>query len=565
MKQLGQLFEELKRRNVIRVAIAYVIVAWLIAQVTELALDSFAAPDWVMKTVLFLLVIGFPLALILAWAYELTPEGIKLEKDIVRSDSVTHLTGRKLDFSIIALLAIALIVVILDNYVWIDADPLDGLVDVSEPVPGFSNRAAIAVLPFVNLSNDPEQEYFADGITEDLITALQSFQSFPIIARTSTFTYKNISRDVRDIASELGAGYIVEGSVRKVDDLVRINVQLNNDQGNHVWADVYTFQSRDALRIQDELVSNVILAIEPQLIITEADRARFVRTEDMEAWDYFLQAATNTYAPFAFTDLNGQYVSPERLELAREFLFKALEIDPNFAAAYRLLNHIDGSYVVNLRHLLTDEQAEETRRRAIEYGDKARLISPFEPSVCSCQAAMLLMSGDVEAAFQLQQESLRHNPSNAVARAVMAKILQVRGENELALQEIALAKRLSPRDMAMTSFLYFEAAAYLALGRFDKAIKASDQSLLLVPGNYDSRFVRILSLFASDQREEAKAELGRLRELVSPELMPTTGWNEPFPTAVAAHVTLESGRSLMGVDYNEGLHAILHELGWNSP
>ena len=177
---------------------------------------------------------------------------------------------------------------------------------------------------------------------------------------------------------------------------------------------------------------------------------------------------------------------------------------------------------------------------------------------------MLLMSGDVEAAFQLQQESLRHNPSNAVARAVMAKILQVRGENELALQEIALAKRLSPRDMAMTSFLYFEAAAYLALGRFDKAIKASDQSLLLVPGNYDSRFVRILSLFASDQREGAKAELGRLRELVSAELMPTTGWDEPFPTAVAARVTLASGRSLMGVDYNEGLHAILHELGWNS-
>ena len=314
---MGQLFEELKRRNVIRVAIAYVIVAWLIAQVTELALDSFAAPDWVMKTVLFLLVIGFPLALILAWAYELTPEGIKLEKDVVRSDSVTYLTGRKLDFSIIALLAIALIVVILDNYVWIDADPLDGLVDVSEPVPGFSNRAAIAVLPFLNLSDDPKQEYFADGITEDLITALQSFQSFPIIARTSTFRYKNSSEDLRDILSALGAGYIIEGSVRKVDDLVRINVQLNNNQGKHVWADVYTFQFQDALRIQDELVSSVMLAIEPKLIITEADRARFVRTEDMEAWDYFLQAATNTYAPFAFTDLNGQYVSPERLELGK--------------------------------------------------------------------------------------------------------------------------------------------------------------------------------------------------------------------------------------------------------
>ena len=556
--------DELKRRNVFRVGVAYMIVAWLLLQVADVVLNNIEAPNWVFQTILLLLVIGFPLALILAWAYELTREGIKLEKDVVRSDSVTHFTGRKLDFSIIALLAIALFVVILNNYVWIDADPLDGLVDVSEPVPGFSNRAAIAVLPFLNLSDDPKQEYFADGITEDLITALQSFQSFPIIARTSTFRYKNSSEDLRDIASALGAGYIIEGSVRKVDDLVRINVQLNNNQGKHVWADVYTFQFQDALRIQDELVSSVLLAIEPKLIITEADRARFVRTEDMEAWDYFLQAATNTYAPFAFTDLNGQYVSPERLELARDLLFKALEIDPNFAAAYRLLNHIDGSYVVNLRHLLTDEQAEETRQRAIEYGDKARLISPFEPSVCSCQAAMLLMSGDVEAAFQLQQESVRHNPSNAIARAVMAKIFQVRGEYELALQHIALAKRLSPRDMAMTTFLYFEAAVYLGLGRFDEAIKSADQSLLLVPGNYDSRFVRILSLFASDQRKEANAELRRLRELVSPELMPTTGWDEPFPTAVADRVTLESGRSLMGVNYNEGLHAILNELGWNS-
>jgi len=556
--------DELKRRNVFRVGVAYMIVAWLLLQVADVVLNNIEAPNWVFQTILLLLVIGFPLALILAWAYELTREGIKLEKDVVRSDSVTHFTGRKLDFSIIALLAIALFVVILNNYVWIDADPLDGLVDVSEPVPGFSNRAAIAVLPFLNLSDDPKQEYFADGITEDLITALQSFQSFPIIARTSTFRYKNSSEDLRDIASALGAGYIIEGSVRKVDDLVRINVQLNNNQGKHVWADVYTFQFQDALRIQDELVSSVLLAIEPKLIITEADRARFVRTEDMEAWDYFLQAATNTYAPFAFTDLNGQYVSPERLELARDLLFKALEIDPNFAAAYRLLNHIDGSYVVNLRHLLTDEQAEETRQRAIEYGDKARLISPFEPSVCSCQAAMLLMSGDVEAAFQLQQESVRHNPSNAIARAVMAKIFQVRGEYELALQHIALAKRLSPRDMAMTTFLYFEAAIYLGLGRFDEAIKSADQSLLLVPGNYDSRFVRILSLFASDQRKEANAELRRLRELVSPELMPTTGWDEPFPTAVADRVTLESGRSLMGVNYNEGLHAILNELGWNS-
>ncbi len=555
-------FRELRRRNVFKAGIAYLVVAWLMIQVADIVLPALGAPEWVPRTTTFILILGFPVAVVLAWAYEVTPQGIKKTRQVPLEESISKLTGQKLNFTIIAALTLALIIVVVDDFKPGETDPLEGVVDVSQPVPGFSNRAAIAVLPFLNLSDDPEQEYFADGVTEDLITALQSFQSFPIIARTSTFTYKNNSGDVRQIAAALGAGYIVEGSVRKVDDLVRINVQLNNNEGNHIWADVYTYQFKDALKIQDELVSNVVLAIEPQLIITEADRARFVRTEDMEAWDYFLQAATNTYAPFAFTDLNGHYVPPERLELARELLHKALEIDPNFAAAYRLLNHVEGGYLVNLRHMLTDEEAEEAIRRGIEYGDQARLMSPFEPSVCSCQAAMLLMSGDIDAAFQLQQESLRHNPSNAIAHAVMGKILQVRGESDLALQEVALAKRLSPRDMAMTTFLYFEAAAHQALGQFDDAIRAADQSLLLVPGNYDSRYVRILSLVALGKRDEATSELDRLKEIVSPEFTPTTGWNEPFPESVATRVTLESGVPLSGMDYNDGLRAVLFDLGW---
>ena len=356
---MGQLFEELKRRNVIRVAIAYVIVAWLIAQITELALDSFAAPDWVMKTILFLLVIGFPLTLILAWAYELTPEGIKLDKDVVRSDSVTHLTGRKLDFSIIALLAIALIVVILDNYVWIDADPLDGLVDVSEPVPGFSDRAAIAVLPFLNLSDDPAQEYFSDGITEDVITSLQSTGSFPVIARTSTFSYKGHALDVRDIAKALGAGYVLEGSVRKVEDRVRINAQLIDATGRHIWAEFYDSELHDIFAVQDEIRQQIIGAMEPELLKAEMARAQLVRTEDMQAWDYYLQAAANATTFGGYADRNGRPVTIERMEHARELAMKAVELDPGFADAYTMLGHISFYYVTDLRSKLIEEASEK--------------------------------------------------------------------------------------------------------------------------------------------------------------------------------------------------------------
>ena len=245
-------------------------------------------------------------------------------------------------------------------------DPQEGLVDVSQPVPGFFNRAAIAVLPFVNLSDDPAQEYFSDGITEDLITGLQSFRSFPIIARTSTFKYKETSLDLREIATALGAGYIIEGSVRKVGDDVRINVQLNNHQGLHVWAQIYDFKFEDSLRIQTELVGSILLAIEPALIISEADRSRFKRTEDMEAFDYFLRAATNTPALMAFTDLNGGEVTPERMELAREYATKAVELDPNFAGGWRMLNHIEGFYVSYFAYLLSEDERQSALERGLE-------------------------------------------------------------------------------------------------------------------------------------------------------------------------------------------------------
>lgn len=437
-------------------------------------------------------------------------------------------------------------------------------IDVTTPVPGFSGRAAIAVLPFVNMSDDPEQEYFADGITEDLITGLQSFQSFPIIARTSTFQYKGKSEDVRDIAAALGAGYIIEGSVRKVRDDVRINVQLINHLGQQLWAENYDFKFNDVLHIQAELVSKIMLSIEPELIISEADRARFVRTEDMEAFDYYLRAAANTFAPFAFTDLNGQVVTPERLELAREYATKAVTLDPTFAAGWRMLNHIDGSYVVNLAYLLSKEELQETLERAIEYGERSRLLSPFEPTVCSCLAAMLLMSGDIDGARLLQEESLKQNPANALVHAVMAKILQVSGEGEHALREITLAKRLSPADMAMTTFLYFEAAIYQNLGRFNEAITAANMSLLLSPINYDAFYLKITSLYASGERGSAQSTLAELKAKLPPDFQPSSGWEQPFPQSVADKVILVNGISLHGLRYNEGLRLIFEDLGWGA-
>ena len=566
-----KLFQELQRRNVFRVGIAYAVAGWVLLQVGDLVLENIEAPAWVIQAMMLVVALGFIAALIIAWAYELTPEGIKRDRDVERGQSIMHETGRKLDRIIMGFLLVAVAYFAVDKFVLDlsrDAKPVLAeppiIIDIATPVAGFSGRAAIAVIPFVNMSNDPDQEYFADGITEDLITGLQSFQSFPIIARTSTFQYKGTSPDVREIAAALGAGYIVEGSVRKVNDEVRINVQLNDRHGQHVWAENYDFEFKDVLRIQSELVSKVMLAIEPELIISEANRTRFVRTEDMEAFDYFLRAATNTFASFAFTDLNGEVVTPERLELAREYATKAVELDPKFAAAWRMLNHIEGSYAVNYAYLFSEQELKEKIERGIEYGQRSRLLSPFEPTVCSCLAAMLLMSGDVEGARLLQEESLKQNPSSAIVHAVMAKILQVSGDDERALEEITLAKRLSPEDMAMTTFLYFEAAIYQDLGRFSEAVAAANLSLLTSPLNYDAEFVKITSLYASGQRELARAAIVRLKASSPPDFQPVSGWSQPFAESVADSVTLANGMSLNGLRYNDGLRLVFEDLGWDT-
>jgi len=547
------------------------VAGWVLLQVGDLVLENIEAPAWVIQAMMLVVALGFIAALIIAWAYELTPEGIKRDRDVERGQSIMHETGRKLDRIIMGFLLVAVAYFAVDKFVLDlsrDAKPVLAeppiIIDIATPVAGFSGRAAIAVIPFVNMSNDPDQEYFADGITEDLITGLQSFQSFPIIARTSTFQYKGTSPDVREIAAALGAGYIVEGSVRKVNDEVRINVQLNDRHGQHVWAENYDFEFKDVLRIQSELVSKVMLAIEPELIISEADRTRFVRTEDMEAFDYFLRAATNTFASFAFTDLNGEVVTPERLELAREYATKAVELDPKFAAAWRMLNHIEGSYAVNYAYLFSEQELKEKIERGIEYGQRSRLLSPFEPTVCSCLAAMLLMSGDVEGARLLQEESLKQNPSSAIVHAVMAKILQVSGDDERALEEITLAKRLSPEDMAMTTFLYFEAAIYQDLGRFSEAVAAANLSLLTSPLNYDAEFVKITSLYASGQRELARAAIVRLKASSPPDFQPVSGWSQPFAESVADSVTLANGMSLNGLRYNDGLRLVFEDLGWDT-
>ncbi|MGD8682134.1 MAG: hypothetical protein PVJ33_17345, partial [Lysobacterales bacterium] len=233
------LLSELKRRNVIRVGIAYIVVAWLVAQVLQLFMESFGAPAWVMKTVLILLAAGVPFALFFAWVFELTPEGLKREVEVDRSQSITRQTGRKLDSTIIAVLVLALGYFVADKFVLSREDavppPQEAIAAVADsPVEAPAEKPSapppakqsIAVLPFVNMSADQDQEYFSDGISEEILNALAQIPDLHVTSRSSAFVFKGEAIDIPTVAAQLGVANVLEGSVRKSGNKVRITAQL---------------------------------------------------------------------------------------------------------------------------------------------------------------------------------------------------------------------------------------------------------------------------------------------------------------------------------------------------
>ena len=232
------LFSELKRRNVFRVGIAYLIVAWLTLQVTDIVVPILELPDVFDRGVLLLLAIGFPFALIFAWAFEMTPEGVKKEKDVDRAVSITQHTGRKLDFIIIGVLTVAVAIFALDKFVWTESVA----------------PKTIAVLPFVNMSDDSEQEYFSDGLSEELLNLLAQIPELRVTSRTSAFSFKGKDATIAEVGRTLDVEHVLEGSVRRSGDTIRITAQLINvSTDTHVWSDSWDRDFQDVFVIQDEI------------------------------------------------------------------------------------------------------------------------------------------------------------------------------------------------------------------------------------------------------------------------------------------------------------------------
>jgi TolB-like protein len=282
------LFRELKRRNIFKVAAAYIIVGWLLLQVSDVLVPALYLPDWFHSGIAFLLILGFPVAMIFAWAFELTPEGLKRDHEVDRSQSITQQTSRKLDFIIIGLLIAALGYFAWDKFV-LAPERKTELVEATTAVVEQTAEIdkSIAVLPFVNMSSDTEQEYFSDGLTEEVLNLLAKIPNLRVIARTSSFAYKGKDVKIAEVANELHVGHVLEGSVRKAGNQLRITAQLiRASDSSHLWSETYDRTLENIFAIQDEIAAAVVSQLKLELL----GETLGSKQVDPAAYALFLQA-----------------------------------------------------------------------------------------------------------------------------------------------------------------------------------------------------------------------------------------------------------------------------------
>jgi len=487
------LYSELKRRNVFRVAIAYLALAWIVTEVAGTLLPAFGIPDWGFRFVVIVFALGFVPTLIISWVYEITPEGLKREKDIVRDDSITHLTAKRLDGFTIGLILVALAFVLADR-LWFSPRlavqlkaPAKVVTDSVKPtdsepaIPQYPPNS-IAVLPFVNMSSDPEQEYFSDGISEELLNLLTRIPELRVAARTSSFSFKEQNLEIPEIAKRLKVAHVLEGSVRKAANQVRITAQLiKTDDGYHLWSESYDRTLDDIFAIQDEIAGAVVDSLKLTLL-GDAPQSEPI---DPEAYSLYLQAV---YV--------GDPLTAEALEQSNAMLKQVLAIAPNYARAWRLLAR---NYSVQAnRGLLPRDEGNILAREAI---NQALTIDP-ELAEAHSWFGMLVAEhdNDLAAAARHLQHALSLEPQNLVVISHSANFLKMLGrlDEAIAIQEYSLSH--DPLNLIDHRNIGWN---YLLAERLDEAI-ASARTLLMM--NPDSEYAHSLlgqSLASKGENEAA--------------------------------------------------------------
>ena len=396
---MASIWAELRRRNVVRVAIAYAIVGWLTLQFADVLVPLLGLPEWVGKFVFLLLAIGFPLALIFAWAYELTPEGLKKEKEVDRSQSITGDTGRKLDYFVIAVMAVALAYFAIDKFVLTESpEPADVVAvesaDPAESVP------SIAVLPFANMSADESSTYFSDGLADTVLHMLAQVRELRVAARTSSFQFRDQHLDIAKIGEQLNVSTILEGSVQRSGDKIRVTAQLIDvSNGYHLWSGTFDRNLDDVFAIQDEIATEVVAALKVSLLGEDVERLNVGQTDNVEAYTEYLHA---------INDLNSQSI--DTLNSAVAHLQEAIRLDPNYAQAYSKLGH--AYFSMRGYGAMRQTEAILAARNA---ATRALDLSPESSEALAVLGNAERLDGNMEGAGQLLQKAIEIAPNDSIA------------------------------------------------------------------------------------------------------------------------------------------------------
>ena len=454
---MGSFIAELKRRSVFKVGIAYAIVAWLLIQVIVSVEAPLHLPDWADTFTIILLVIGFPIALILAWAYELTPEGIKPTRTSLPAEGNPQIENQ--------------------------------VKEHGEPVTPDGNT--IAVLPFTDISTNKDQEYFADGLTEELLNKLSQVKDLQVTGRTSSFYFKGRNEDLRTIGETLGVAYLLEGSVRKSGDQLRITAQLiKAKDGYHLWSETFDRPLKDIFSVQDEIAGAVTTALSIKLGAGVFKRPGMTR--NIEAYDLYLQGKANAY-----------HATPDSILVAIDQLRQVVDIDPAFGVGWLGLRR---AYISGLAHL-PREQSAHYQEKATQAVENARSIAPEIPDLLTITAEEHQNNGDWLAADETLRLLLdKKGHADASVNMSYGNLLIAAGRSNDAIQYLQRAKRLDPLNSDPS---YFLAIALLNSNRIDEAVVEARNSVALGMGEIlIFAFEFLAALHANDRQRAATVITG---------------------------------------------------------
>tara|TARA_R100000353_G_scaffold52219_2_gene41547 strand:- start:52660 stop:54438 length:1779 start_codon:yes stop_codon:yes gene_type:complete len=481
VKRKNSFWDELKRRNVVKGAISYLVVAWLLIRIAALLGDILEMPLWISKSLFYLLLVCFPIFLIASWIYEFTPTGLKRTSTVAETVSIRRKTSKRLNKIIISILILILGILIVDRVI-----TTKNLNEDVVSIPAISENAkTIAVLPFQDYSEAKDNSYFADGLTEELLNLLSQVSPLKVTSRTSTFSLKNTDLQIPEIATKLNVTYVLEGSVRKSGNLLRITAQLidaNNDK--HLWSETYDRNLINIFEIQNEVAEAVVKALEIKLLNSEALPKS--KTTNVEAYNYYLQAVQ------AYHFSSDKHKLIEAVTLAK----KTLAIDPNYIPAWLLLSRVYETQANN--GTLGFEKgyglAKEATQKVLEIDPKNALAYAYLAD------DELSFDWNFKKAKELNAIALKLDGSNPEIISLTATLKIALGKIESAVRLQEYSASLDPLN---PNVYYNLANVYYCANRLDEAISAAKKCIELQPNRYAIHYYHARILLQKNELEDA--------------------------------------------------------------